>query len=158
MQQVDIGSRIRELRLRDERSLSWLARNSGVSRTHLHCIETGQSSPSYDVIIKICNALQCRPASLVDAQFISNQEESTVEELKPLNITGEDNTTSSLVIQRRRPLHGMYFWDNMVGYVYPQLGASDGWEEARTNLSHLRRKFPNYQHRLVIVTTEVLSD
>lgn len=79
-------------------------------------------------------------------------------ELKPLNVTGEDNTSSSLVIQNCIINRGAYFWTDIPGYSYPQLGESGGWEEARTNLFHLRHKFPERKYRLVIVTTEVLSE
>ena len=70
---MKIGERIRELRTRDERSLSWLARKSGVSRTHLWQIETGKSSPTYDVILKLCEAFACRPAMLTDEGFMESE-------------------------------------------------------------------------------------
>lgn len=64
-----LGARLRLLRQAAGMSLSQLARKSGVSRSGLHTTETGATSPSYETICKIGEALDVRPAALTDGLY-----------------------------------------------------------------------------------------
>ena len=50
-------------------SLSQLARKSGVARSAIHSTERGKTSPSYDTVCKLGEALDVRPAALTDGLY-----------------------------------------------------------------------------------------
>jgi transcriptional regulator with XRE-family HTH domain len=55
---VDVGRRIRELRERQDLSLSEVARRAQISKAYLSQIEHGESThPSYEVIVRLGTAL-----------------------------------------------------------------------------------------------------
>lgn len=66
---ADLPARIRKLREARDWSLSVLARRASISRSHLHQVEMGESSPTYAVVVKLCYALDVRPAALTDGLY-----------------------------------------------------------------------------------------
>lgn len=55
---MDVGSRLRQLRLEREKSMRSLARESGLSTNALSMIERGRTSPSVSTLHKLANALE----------------------------------------------------------------------------------------------------
>jgi transcriptional regulator with XRE-family HTH domain len=55
---IDVGSRLRELRLERGKSMRALARTSGLSTNALSMIERGRTSPSVSTLYKIADALE----------------------------------------------------------------------------------------------------
>ena len=55
---VDVGSRLRELRVARGKSMRALARSSGLSTNALSMIERGRTSPSVSTLYKIADALE----------------------------------------------------------------------------------------------------
>jgi transcriptional regulator with XRE-family HTH domain len=55
---IDVGSRLRELRLERGKSMRSLARSSGLSTNALSMIERGKTSPSVSTLYKIADALE----------------------------------------------------------------------------------------------------
>jgi len=55
---IDVGSRLRELRLERGKSMRALARASGLSTNALSMIERGRTSPSVSTLYKIADALE----------------------------------------------------------------------------------------------------
>jgi transcriptional regulator with XRE-family HTH domain len=61
----EVGQRIRNLREQRGWSYSELAQNSGVSRSYLYQIETGESSPTGEKLKNIANALGVSTSDLL---------------------------------------------------------------------------------------------
>jgi transcriptional regulator with XRE-family HTH domain len=59
-----IGARVRELRKQRGWSLSELARKAGIARSYLFRIEEGKSSPTYEKIRALAEALGALPSEL----------------------------------------------------------------------------------------------
>jgi len=64
---MNIGERITEVRKRRGMSGSELARRAGISRSQVHLIETGKSSPTADTIAGIARALEVAPGDLFES-------------------------------------------------------------------------------------------
>lgn len=52
------GSKIRDIRVKQDRSIEWLSKKSGVSRTAIYDIEDGLSIPHKSTLEKIAKALK----------------------------------------------------------------------------------------------------
>jgi transcriptional regulator with XRE-family HTH domain len=57
---------IREVRLTHNMTLRQLSKLSGVSKSHLDRIETGESDPTLNTLVKIAKALKVKPSTLID--------------------------------------------------------------------------------------------
>lgn len=62
------GTRIRRLREKHGWSLTELSNRAGISRSYLAQIESGQSAPTEDKILKLANALGALPSELLGEQ------------------------------------------------------------------------------------------
>ena len=62
------GARIRRLREEQGWSLTELANRAGISRSYLAQIESGQSTPTEDKILKLADALGALPSELLGEQ------------------------------------------------------------------------------------------
>lgn len=60
-----LGDRVHHFREALEYSLSDLARESGISRSYLYQVESGESSPTEEKLIALSNALQVSVADLL---------------------------------------------------------------------------------------------
>jgi len=63
---MELGSRIRKLRLRQARTLGEIARECGFSTSLLSKIETGRTMPPVSTLVKIADALGVRVSTLLD--------------------------------------------------------------------------------------------
>jgi transcriptional regulator with XRE-family HTH domain len=57
---------IRDVRLAQNIKLRQLAETSGVSKSHLSRIETGESDPTLNTLVKIAKALKVKPSALIN--------------------------------------------------------------------------------------------
>lgn len=62
---MDIGKRIKEIRLKKGISQNSLAKKAGISQSGLSAIESGESSPSFSVLSLIAKALNLDPSGLM---------------------------------------------------------------------------------------------
>ena len=60
-----ISGRLRELMLRRKVTYTSLAKEAGVSRTHVYKILNGQTSPTGDVLAKLARALAVDPVAFL---------------------------------------------------------------------------------------------
>ena len=63
---IEIGSRIRKLRLQQRRTLQDIADTCGFTSSLLSKIETGKSVPPVSTLVKIADALQIKVSTLLD--------------------------------------------------------------------------------------------
>lgn len=63
---VDLGRRIRRLRLERGLTLKQIEASAGVSATHISEVERGKTSPTIGALARIAEALDVRPSHLVD--------------------------------------------------------------------------------------------
>lgn len=61
-----LGSRIRELRLKNNLKQSELAEMVNIATKHQSCIETGKNYPSADLIEKYAKVFQLEPAEILN--------------------------------------------------------------------------------------------
>jgi transcriptional regulator with XRE-family HTH domain len=57
---------IRDVRFAHNITLRQLAEMSEVSKSHLDRIETGESDPTINTLVKIARALKVKPSALID--------------------------------------------------------------------------------------------
>jgi transcriptional regulator with XRE-family HTH domain len=63
-----LADRLRDLRVRQELSLSEVARRARISKAYLSQLERGESTqPSYDVLVRLATALGATPQALAGA-------------------------------------------------------------------------------------------
>ncbi|MDA8334136.1 MAG: helix-turn-helix transcriptional regulator [Peptococcaceae bacterium] len=82
---MDIAARIVELRKEKGYSTTKLARLAGIAQSTLREIEIGKTSPTWDTILKICQALEIGVPSLLDddpAETYGNVLRETPEEYR----------------------------------------------------------------------------
>lgn len=90
---MEIGKRIRNLRLSKDLSINALAKKAYISRTYLSDIENGRTAPSLDKLTLICDALDVSlseffgsvpelPAEII--KLIESAQKLTDEEIKLL--------------------------------------------------------------------------
>lgn len=60
MERKEFGIRIKELRQNAALTLKQLSEKSGVSITNISKIERGEYNMSYDIMMKLINALNCK--------------------------------------------------------------------------------------------------
>lgn len=76
-----VGSKIKELRLKSNMSISALATKAGISKGYISDIEKGvKGNPSIDVLEKIANALNVNVSELFDTN--SHLENDNLDELE----------------------------------------------------------------------------
>ena len=66
LSKLEVGSRIREARFRQQMTLKDVARRAGLSATHISEVERGKASPTIGALQKIAGALGERVAHLVE--------------------------------------------------------------------------------------------
>lgn len=64
-----LGVAIREQRLRQGLAQEQLAIEAHVERSHMGKIERGEHMPSLAIVVRVAEALSCRPGKLVDRAF-----------------------------------------------------------------------------------------
>ena len=97
-----IGDNLRTLRKEKHISQTKLAKLSGVSNTYINRLENGvYNNPSYDVLIKLANALNIDIKLLTNAE-ISSEEMSLLEILKSIynNAPDTDLPLSALIVKQ----------------------------------------------------------
>ncbi len=67
---MNIGRKLRELRLRSDLSQKELADRAGVSQGSISAIETGEQSPTLDMLEHICHALGLKVGELLADELI----------------------------------------------------------------------------------------
>lgn len=67
---MTVGEKIREARKRNGKSAEWLAKEIGCSQSTISQLERGIRNPSARMIRLIADALSCRVADLVTAEYI----------------------------------------------------------------------------------------
>lgn len=73
---MDIGQRLKALRLSKAMTLQEVAEKLSISRGNISAIETGRTIPSLDMISKICQVLGCKVAIVfVDLKKVDEYEE-----------------------------------------------------------------------------------
>ena len=92
---MDIGQRIRKLRLKQGFKAKDFAREVNISRVYLNEIERGTKTPSLDTMQKICDALgitlahlfsvEDKDRSMEYCQLLENAKELSPEQLTVLN-------------------------------------------------------------------------
>jgi transcriptional regulator with XRE-family HTH domain len=68
-----VGGNVRRLRRARGQSQEVLAGEAGISMRYLSGLERGEENPSLTVLTKIANALQVRPADLLDETQIDKK-------------------------------------------------------------------------------------
>ncbi|MCL6452820.1 MAG: helix-turn-helix domain-containing protein [Alicyclobacillus sp.] len=62
----DLGSRIRDIRMQRNLSISTLASRTGIAKSYISCIERNlKSNPSVDVLERLCTALGVELSALI---------------------------------------------------------------------------------------------
>lgn len=62
-----IRVKVLDLLDKDERNISWLSRKTGLNYSSLHKFSNNQTtSVSFDVLEKICNALECNISDVLE--------------------------------------------------------------------------------------------
>jgi transcriptional regulator with XRE-family HTH domain len=76
---MNIGLKIKELRLKKKIKATEIANNAGISRVYLSEIERGLKTPTIDTLKKICDAL-----GITLAEFFSEEEHEIPPEISSL--------------------------------------------------------------------------
>lgn len=97
---MGIGEQIISARKKKGYSTTKLAKLAGIAQSTLREIELGNTSPTWDTIEKLCNALGITPARLV-AEFFSEEEPAMPPDLRELL-----QEAASLTPEQRRHLTG----------------------------------------------------
>ncbi|KEI90757.1 hypothetical protein N493_15250 [Clostridium botulinum B2 433] len=90
---MNIGSRIRDIRLLKNLTITALAESVGTTRPYLSDIERGVKKPSFDMLEKICQALD---VTLEDFLSVQAEPISLTTELKELLESAKDLSPSQL--------------------------------------------------------------
>ncbi|MQL53623.1 helix-turn-helix domain-containing protein [Desulfofundulus thermobenzoicus] len=68
---MDIANRIVQLRKERNYSTTKLAKLAGIAQSTLREIEIGNTSPTWDTILKLCKALEVSPFVLISQDFFA---------------------------------------------------------------------------------------
>ncbi|OSA69854.1 helix-turn-helix domain-containing protein [Clostridium botulinum] len=90
---MNIGSRIRDIRLLKNLTITALAESVGTTRPYLSDIERGVKKPSFDMLEKICQALD---VTLEDFLSVQAEPIALTTELKELLESAKDLSPSQL--------------------------------------------------------------
>lgn len=73
------GQAVREQRLKRGLSQEQLAEAAQVERSHMGKVERGEHLPSLTVVLRLAEALSCRPGKLLDriAELLRSQDDAT---------------------------------------------------------------------------------
>lgn len=63
---MSLGENIKHLRESNELTIKEFAEKLGVDRTSVSAWERDRVKPNYDMLIKICSVLSCKPNELVE--------------------------------------------------------------------------------------------
>ncbi len=63
---MSLGENIKHLRESNELTIKEFAEKLGVDRTSVSAWERDRVTPNYDMLIKICSVLSCKPNELVE--------------------------------------------------------------------------------------------
>ncbi|MDN5332140.1 MAG: hypothetical protein PWP45_1365 [Tepidanaerobacteraceae bacterium] len=103
---MNIGKRLKEIRVRKNIKSSDLARKAGITNVYLSYIEAGEKTPTIETLKKICDAL-----GITLAEFFSEEDEQIPPEISSLmkevkNLTPEQAELLARFIQTLKDQKG----------------------------------------------------